>query len=321
MGLELIEVQDMDGNTILISSDMLIEAAEYNDEDEEEQKKPKYNEWIKIDNQYHPARDSKVIKSMDPGYFGVVYANNAYVAVAEEIDSDELYELPNSIVNDVVDEIKSFLDKAELFRENKIVHKRGIMLHGTPGCGKTSLVNFIAKDVIKRGGYVFRIRTINDLNSYTDFIHSVLRVIEPDTPIVTVVEDIDSLADQNESILSNFLDGDDQFEHNLIIATTNRIHNLNDLMLRPSRFDWIITVEPPTPEIREFYFDKKGVNGEQLAEWVKATDGMTMADLKEVFIAVKLLDNDLQRTVDKLKDQKKHITSSTYQPARKKIGF
>ncbi len=319
--MEFIEVQDDQGNLMLVSTDMLIDAGEYYEEDEEEIKKHKYNEWIKIDNQYHPARDSKIYKSLEPGYYGVIYANNNYLAVAEEIDSDELFELPNTVVNDVVDEIASFLDKAELFHTHKVVHKRGIMFNGTPGCGKTSLVNFIAKGVIARGGYVFRIRTINDLNSYTDFIHTVLRIIEPDSPIVTVIEDIDKLAEQNESVLSNFLDGDDQFEHNLIIATTNRIHELNDLMLRPSRFDWIITIEPPTTEVRQFYFDKKGVSGDELTEWVKETDGMTMADLKEVFIAVKLLDNNLDATVKKLKDQKKHITNSTFQPARKKIGF
>jgi GTPase SAR1 family protein len=320
--MEFIEVEDQDGNLLLVSSDLLIPYADGEEEDDEEElKRPKYNEWIKIENEYHPARDSKILKCLEPGYFGAVYANGAYKAVSEEIDADELFDLPNDIVEDVVNEIESFLDKAELFRKYKIVHKRGVMLNGVPGCGKTSLINRIAKKVIARGGYVFRIRNMNELNTYCDFIHSVLRVINPDAPIITVMEDIDSLAEQNESILSNFLDGDDQFDHNLILATTNRIHQMNDLMLRPSRFDWIITIETPTPEVREFYFLKKGVEEDEVKDWVKVSEGMTMADLKELFIAVKLLDNDLTKTVEKLKNQKKHVANSTFQPKPNRIGF
>ena len=46
-----------------------------------------------------------------------------------------------------------------------------------------------------------------------------------------------------------------------------------------------------------------------------------MAQLKELYIAVRLLDNDFDGVIAKLKDQKKAVRNNTFNPIKGSIGF
>ncbi len=288
---------------------------------EEVAAKKTYNEWIKDGNKFYPAKDTKLCTHLEPGHYSVGRVDGRYFAIKKDVNTDSIYRLPSTLVTDLVDEISTFWEKKDLFEKHGITHKRGIMLAGEPGNGKTSIISQITEDVIKRGGIVFSLKSIGELNLILDLVHDHLRYIEPDTPIVTVIEDIDNIVNQNESVLLNFLDGEDQFQHNVVVATTNRLAELNDLLLRPSRFDRIIIIESPTPEVREFFLSKKGIEGEDLKRWVDSTEGKSMADLKELFISVVLLGNTLEEALQSLEEDKKHISNKTFQKKAKSTGF
>lgn len=328
MSVGFIEGIDEEGNTVLLPADFLddiympSEKPQKKKEDRKkskDDKKPKYNEWVYSNNQYLPANNTKIKTKVEPGFYSVLFGGGNYALLEETLNTDELHELPNSVINQMVSEIDTFWEKKDLFKENKIVHKRGILLYGGPGCGKTSIINLMSQRVIDNGGLVFHIKSSNDLSTYLDFMHIYFRDIEPETPVVTVIEDIDKLLYKDESSLLNFLDGGDQLEHNVVVATTNRLHELNDLVVRPSRFDQLVEVELPDEAVREFFLKKKGIDEAEIQEWVSKTKGLSMAELKELFIAVKLLDNDFQEVMSKLKDKK--ITTTTYKGPTKSVGF
>ena len=67
-----------------------------------------------------------------------------------------------------------------------------------------------------------------------------------------------------------------------------------------------------TDEARGKYLLGKGVSKKEIDKWVKDTDQFTVAMLKELFISVKLLDNDYTTTLNKIRDTEKHAKTSTY---------
>lgn len=126
---------------------------------------------------------------------------------------------------------------------------------------------------------------------------------------------------QNEPLVLSFLDGEDQINHNVTVATTNRVHELNDLLLRPSRFDLVIEVDTPDYDVRRYYFEQKGINPEVLDVYAKDTEGMSMAHLKEVFICTMLLGYTVEDAIKKITEQDGNIKVFAGKRKGKRVGF
>jgi len=292
------------------------------DEDEENMK------WLKSsDDVYSSCSDSNIVDKMEAGMYAV-FQDSRGATHAQKVDpeTDELYYLPNNHINEIIKEVASFWEKADKFEKYKLKHKRGLMLYGHPGTGKTSIKNLLCLALIKNGGLVFTIANQTEFFWFVEFANSHLRVVEPHRPIITIIEDIDKYMDGGglESALLNFLDGDDSINHNVVIATTNRFDELNDLLLRPSRFDYAIEVEKPDLEVRKSYLINKGLEEAEAVKWAKDTNGYSLAELKELFISVILLDLDYKKAKSKIKDQADTIENTTFHKPKgkaKTVGF
>ena len=127
------------------------------------------------------------------------------------------------------------------------------MFHGPPGGGKSTLVNLIISDVIEKGGIALQ---FSDPKLFNIGIRH-FRQIEPDRPLVIIMEDIDALIggeDKNESLLLNILDGTDQIDNVIFLATTNYPDKLEQRIIdRPSRFDRVIEIKSPPETVRRSY--------------------------------------------------------------------
>lgn len=305
--------------TIRDEEDSVNRVEEYDDEDEEDED---FNCWIKTGSVYTASKGSTIEGKLENGFYSIASSQNQILLRKYRINTDSLYMLPDETNNKVVEEISKFWDKSKLYAEHNVIHKRGILLAGHPGTGKSSLINIIAKQVVKNNGVVFYVDSVNELHLFLTMVHSQLRAIEPNRPIIVIIEDIDKITNNGgESIISNFLDGPDQIDHCVVLATTNRLHELNDLMLRPSRFDWIIEIEKPNLKVRRYFFEQKNITGSELEEWAEKTNDLSLADLKEVFIGVKLLGYSMDEILSKLKGQKDMVQNTTHQGKRTKVGF
>lgn len=260
-----------------------------------------------------PSTSLKIRKKFPPGVFKVDISREiGYYSSKIDVSSDGLYKFNDEIINETLTEINKFWDKAEEYKAKKVLHKRGILFYGGPGCGKSSIISLLCSEVIKRNGVIFVVSSVSNLSIYTNFLKHNFRVIEPDTPIITIIEDLDKYTDSDE--LLDFLDGKSQIEHHLVLTTSNNTRNIPETFTRPSRIDLRIEVSNPTSEVRKEYFKVKGVKEELLDEYTEKTDGFSFADIKEIYLATTLLDYSLESAIKKLtaKTNKKDFSSKSF---------
>ena len=229
----------------------------------------------------------------------------------QRINTDELYELPTKEIAVILSDLKSFWKKKDVYKKYKLIHKRGILLYGDPGCGKSGILQLCMKHIINDlSGLVINLKDDESVRGYMDLIPK-LRQIEPERPLVVIIEDIDAIAGDSNYVTSqllNLLDGVKQIENVVYIATTNYPEKLAERITnRPSRFDRRYYVSPPTKEVRMSYLKNKIGDDSDIDfdKWVKDTEGMSMSHLKELFISVFLLDNKYEDAIDHLRELKK----------------
>jgi SpoVK/Ycf46/Vps4 family AAA+-type ATPase len=238
--------------------------------------------------------------------------------------TDELYQLPSYEIQDILKDIQNFWDRKEKYKQYSFVHKRGILMYGEPGCGKSGIIQLIAKQLIENDGIIINIKDQDDVDYFIDFI-ATFRKVEPERPLIVLLEDLDSIAGESNyatSKLLNILDGVKQIEDVVYIATTNYPEKLQERITnRPSRFDRRYKVELPNEEIREAYIrhklteeDLKNVN---IDEWIKRTDGMSLSHLKEVVISTIVMGREFEEVMDNLEGLKKVPTIK----GTGKVGF
>lgn len=268
------------------------------------------------------------VDQVPAGVYEIDFNNSigSHTLKKQPFKTDELYHLPSPEIMDILKDIENFWKRAHVYRQYNFVHKRGILMYGEPGCGKSGIIQILANMLISDdlNGIVINIRSQTDIDYFTDFIPT-FRKIEPTRPLVVILEDIDSLAGEDRyhtSQLLNILDGVKQIDGVVYIATTNYPEKLQErLTNRPSRFDRRYKIELPNDEIRRAYITNK-LNDEDLAgidleEWVKRTEGMSLSHLKEVVVSVIVMGRTFEETMDSLEELKK----APKVKETKKVGF
>jgi SpoVK/Ycf46/Vps4 family AAA+-type ATPase len=229
--------------------------------------------------------------------------------------TDNLFTLPGLPIDYILGQIENFWGKTEEYNFYGFLQKRGIMLYGSPGCGKTSIVNLLRASLVKRDGIVLLLP--EDGFSVLGRAIGHLRTVEPNRPIMTLVEDLETYlessnsnnnAGQEKHALALY-DGERQVDNVIHVATTNKPEVIADRFIRrPGRFDVIIGVHNPTEEARREYL-RHIINGKmdaaQLEEITLQTDGLSLAYLREIASTYLVLGIPLDETITRLKTQAK----------------
>lgn len=230
------------------------------------------------------------------------------------IETDALIQLPDMVCNEVIAQIKLFWsDKVKESLESRgFMHKRGIMMFGEPGSGKTCTIQMLVKMLIDNGGIAIYAEDPAILSNCLQL----LRRIESDRPVIVILEDFDTLTDRDrrENNWLAVLDGEAQIKNVVFLATTNYIENIDKRFVdRPSRFDIIMPVPMPSARCRAAYirYKEPSLNDDELFDWVQQSDGFSLAHVKEMIISVLCFGKTLEETVLRLNTQRKREFKNT----------
>jgi ATP-dependent 26S proteasome regulatory subunit len=253
--------------------------------------------WAFADGTYYGS--PKVVAAIEPGIYNIVHDYNKGICFEPvTLKQEMLVRFSDYTTDEVIQEIHDFWGRRDLFRQYNITFKRGIFMYGPPGTGKSCTVQLVMENVVERGGIA-----VSSWPGSAKFVAGMklLRKIQPEIPVVVVLEDLDSIMDrENDSDLLNILDGIEQVDNIVFLATTNHITKFQPRVInRPSRFDRKIEVGFPGATVREKYLQslagrnkddegncKKQIN---ISKWVSDTEGFSIAHMKELFISTVIL--------------------------------
>ncbi len=269
------------------------------------------------------------VDKLPPGFYELKYSPESRQDVLRKknISVDELFYLPSNEVLDIVQDIKNFWQSEQKFKDYKLLHKRGILLYGDPGCGKSGIIQLCTSYLVNElSGIVLNIDSGEALEKLEGFL-TTIRKIEPKRPIIVILEDIDGIAGDEKyytSLLLNMLDGLKQTQNIVYIATTNYPEKLEERFTnRPSRFDRRYHIDLPSPEVREAYLrhkiSEKDLSDEEIKIWVQETAGMSLAHLKELVVSVIAMGNSFEHSINLLKGLKEK--PKTGSKTSKKVGY
>lgn len=256
--------------------------------------------WVKRGNGYLAAEDAR--PDLPAGMYNVHPTETGMYFNPLADAGDDLLEWPGSVVSKVVADIRKFSERLPVFRKLGLTHKRGMLLFGPPGSGKTSVLRAVAREFIASGGIVL---LDPDPNTVAAGLQ-VIRRTEAERPVLVLFEDFDTLIKRSTGTLLSLLDGEQQVDRVVFLATTNYPEKLEPRIVnRPSRFDVLIKVEMPDAEGRRTFLRLRApelFEVEDLEKWVSETEGFSMAHLKELIISVQALDVAFETALKRLRD-------------------
>ena len=167
--------------------------------------------------------------------------------------------------------------------------RRGILLSGPPGNGKTSLIKYL-RDSTNAACYVYSLKELLNWNA-NPFSYSQNRVI--------IIDDIDvDVFDRKKSgerscTLLSMMDGVNKNSNPCvtIFSTNEKVENIDPAFLRPGRIDVRLEIGLPTDDLRKEYLDTwetdifDCVSKETI---LNKTKGWSFAEIEEIKQRVKM---------------------------------
>lgn len=212
--------------------------------------------------------------------------------------------LDKGISERLVKDVKEFTDNPHWYMDRGIPYRRGYLLYGPPGCGKSSYITALAGSL----DYSICVLNLSERGLSDDRLNHLLAVA-PEQSII-LLEDIDAafmsrdLAAENPSVyagmgrltlsgLLNALDGVASAEARIIFMTTNYLQRLDPALIRPGRVDVKELINYATTYqlemmFKRFYPEEPESQASLFAEKVKSFDkNVSAAQVQGLFLMYK----------------------------------
>ncbi len=235
---------------------------------------------------------------------GNIYDSRVRVMELEEspdVTFDRIGGLRNEI-EEVREAVEYPLTKPEIFQRIGVEPPKGILLHGPPGTGKT----LIAKAVAHQANATFIRMSGSELvhkfiGEGAQLVRELFSLARERAPSIVFIDELDAIgsmrthdgtsgsAEVQRTLMQLLaeMDGFDNRGDVRIMAATNRIDMLDPALLRPGRFDRIISIPLPDAdarrEILKIHSRAMTLSDDvDLEVFVKMTDNATGADLQAI---------------------------------------
>jgi AAA+ superfamily predicted ATPase len=226
------------------------------------------------------------------------------------------------LVGEMRQEFKAFLTMREHYEALGLPWRRGALLIGPPGNGKTQCLRALARELDLPTLYVQSLKA--EYEREDAMITRVFNRARQLQLCLLIFEDLDALITaKNRSVFLNQMDG---FERNvglIVVGTTNHPERLDASMLdRPSRFDRKYHFPLPSGALRARYVEfwrqklhgRVRISAAMAQRIADGTDGFSFAYLQELFVSALLriaegrnrdLDQSLSECLVTLREQMK----------------
>jgi SpoVK/Ycf46/Vps4 family AAA+-type ATPase len=231
--------------------------------------------WAVLSGSYFPCEES--VRQLEAAQYTIEMSQDRGVFFAKkDVNLDDLLVLPDSATETVLQEIEEFWSREEIYRKYRYLWKRGILLWGPPGSGKTTTVQLISKRIVERDGIAVYVSNPKIAAIGLKY----LRKIEPKRPVVVMLEDLDTIVQNHEHEILALLDGELQIDNVVFVATTNYPEKLDRRIVnRPSRFDLVKKVPMPSAEARRIYLINREPDLEKQMRTVSDTESQRTFDV------------------------------------------
>jgi len=242
--------------------------------------------------------------------------------------------LDEAIKERIKDNTIGFLRRKKEWQEYGIPLKRGIILAGEPGTGKTAICKALLNDAPE----ITTITASTMLLESGEYISDLYDLAQSLAPCMVFIEDLDFIGQNRDKLgyaggvalrtLLAVLDGLEERTEIVTIATTNYVDMLDRaLSQRPSRFDRIIKLPLPTDKERQALVEKLcqkiPVDSAIQAQVARITNGCTPAQLQEIIFSL-VIEHPAMSSPDTHKDTDdaiKEIITMVNGKSSHSIGF
>jgi cell division protease FtsH len=199
-------------------------------------------------------------------------------------------------------EIVSFLENNTNYINAGAQIPKGILMEGSPGCGKTLLAAAIA---VEANANFYSISGSEFVELFVGLgaarVRNLFADARKNVPAIIFIDEIDAIGrqrgaginmgnDEREQTLNQLLTEMDGFNSNdqiIVIGATNRKDVLDNALLRPGRFDRIITIplpdKPSRKEILQLYLKEKKVEENLDIDFIcEQMSGFSGAQIKNI---------------------------------------
>jgi ATPase family protein associated with various cellular activities (AAA) len=196
-------------------------------------------------------------------------------------------ELDRSVRQD----FESFFRREEWFRRHHLPFRRGYLLYGPPGNGKTTAARIMAgHPAVRAFGIDFRTAEY-DAEQISEMFHAAAE----QAPSLVILEDIDKVGNGDPDTMRRTLnsllscmDGLALEDGIIVVATANDTSLLGGaLVKRPGRFDRVAKFPIPTPALRQEHLVRLSVqmlDARAAAVAAAAMDRFSFAQVKEAYV-------------------------------------
>ena len=187
--------------------------------------------------------------------------------------------------------ICDIIKNPEKYEKLGVKYPNGIILHGCPGVGKTSLANCFMKEC---GVKSFICRKNKPDGEFVNYIKETFDEAKRNQPAVILLDDIDKFANEDkdhknaeEYVTVQACIDEVREDKVFVFATANEINKIPDSLRRAGRFDKVIEVENPKGEdaikiVEHYLKQKKSVKEVDAKEVARMLCGRSCAELETV---------------------------------------
>lgn len=198
--------------------------------------------------------------------------------------------LDKGVKERVVGDVRDFLDRQQWYVDRGIPYRRGYLLYGPPGSGKSSFIQALAGEL----DMGIAIINLSERGMQDDRLAMLLTKLPPRT--ILLLEDADAAFSNRRQVesdgysgatvtfsgLLNALDGVAAGEERIAFLTTNHIDRLDEALIRPGRVDMTVRIGEATRhqagEMWDRFYGDVDKDGQGKARFIQKLEDLGLVD-------------------------------------------